>query len=168
MIFDGLDGRVARWPRTRRARSARSTTAWRTWWPSASRRPSSPISGASCASREYGARVAALRLARRVLLCRAAALRLARFNARVGHGGQALLRGPAEPVRRGRRRGVHLVLQQLARAGAVGPDRRIPGHGYRRRADGEQLQLSRASSSVDVDRRDQVRLHACSCRCSSC
>ena len=100
MVFDGLDGRIARWTNTR-ATSARSTTA-------SSDMVAFGLAPAIVAYQwgvariaEYGYVWGRLGWLATFFYAACAALRLARFNSRVGTADKRYLRGPAEPVGRG-------------------------------------------------------------------
>ena len=83
-----------------------------------------------------------LRLAGRVLLRGLRGAAPGALQRALGRAGQALLRGPAEPVGGGDRVGLHLVVQRMARTGLARADPRVPGHRHGRRADGQPLRLS--------------------------
>ena len=119
MIFDGLDGRVARWTGTE--------SAFGKEYDSLADMVAFGVAPAVLVYQwgvvrigEYGAvwRQFGWIIAFFYALC--AALRLARFNTR-HRLRQALLPGSAEPVRRRHRRRIRLVLREVARAGFAGP-----------------------------------------------
>ena len=145
MLFDTLDGRVARMTRTE--------SAFGKEYDSLADMVSFGVAPAIVAYQwgvarlfEYGAVWGRVGWLAAFLYAVCAALRLARFNTR-RHAGQALLRGPAQPVGRGHRLGLHLVLQRMARAGPARTDRRLAGHGLGRRADGQQLRLQQLQAA---------------------
>src|SRR5262252_6340338 len=114
MIFDGLDGRIARWTHTE-----------------------------SAFGKEYDslADMVAFGLAPAIVAYQWGAARGA-LQRRGRDRGQALLRGPAEPFGGRDRGGLRVVLQRVARAGTHRPDRRLRRDRDRGRADGEPLRLS--------------------------
>ena len=140
MIFDGLDGRVARWTHTE--------SAFGKEYDSLSDMVSFGVAPAIVTYQWGVARIAEYGpLWRRLgwLVCffyaAAAALRLARFNSRVGHPGQALFRGPAEPVGRRHRRRPDLAGERSGQHRLAGPHPGVPGHRLRRRADDQPLRV---------------------------
>ena len=114
MIFDGLDGRVARLTSTE--------TAFGKEYDSLADMVAFGMAPAIVSYQWGVARIAEYGKAwyrfgwlAAFFYAVAAALRLAKFNSR--GAGQALLRGPAEPVGRRRRGGLPVGLERMARAG---------------------------------------------------
>ena len=140
MVFDGLDGRVARWTSTE--------SAFGKEYDSLSDMVSFGLAPAIVTYQwgvariaEYGVIWGRAGWLAAFFFAVAAALRLARFNTRTRLPTSASSRACRAPRPRRDRGGVRLVLERMARARAGGPDRRLRRHRARRCADGEPIRL---------------------------
>ena len=145
ILFDGLDGRVARWTRTE--------SPFGKEYDSLADMVAFGLAPAVLVYQwgvirigEYGARVAPVRLDHRVLLCAVRRAAAGAFQYPFRFRRQAILPGTREPVGRGHRGRFRLVLRQVARAGTAGTGAGLRGHRLRRGADGVLIQLPTVSS----------------------
>ena len=156
MVFDGLDGRVARWTHTE--------SAFGKEYDSLSDMVSFGIAPAIVTYQWGVARIAEYGpLWRRFgwLVCffyaAAAALRLARFNSRAAVQDKHYFEGLAEPVGRRHRRRTRLARERSSQHRPPRPHRRVRGHGVRGRPDDQPLRVLQLQAG---ERRRARALHA--------
>ena len=161
MLFDGLDGRVARWTNT--------ASAFGKEYDSLSDMVSFGVAPAIVTYQwgvariaEYGPLWRRVGLAGLFFLCRGGGVASGAVQLARGHAGQTLLRRSAEPVCGGHRRGARLAGQRSNQYRIAGVDTGVLRHRNRRCADDQPIRIQQLQ--IREPRREEFASPtSCSC-----